>query len=98
MGAAFAFPLNDSFYGVWEYPWSGSITNNNRSYADVGIYGDQTGVNWSNARAPFFFSKSGFGVYVDTPQYGAFDFARAGQVRSPSTPPRSRTVSCLTRT
>jgi len=81
VGAAFGFPAGDLFYGVWEYPWNGSITNNNHSYADIGIYGEQPGINWSNARAPFFFSKSGFGVYVDTTELGNFDFSIPGQVR-----------------
>jgi alpha-D-xyloside xylohydrolase len=81
VGAAFGFPPGDLFYGVWEYPWNGSLTNNNHSYADIGIHGDQPGINWANARAPFFFSKSGFGVYVDTPEIGTFDFSVPGQVR-----------------
>jgi len=81
VGAAFGFPAGDLFYGVWEYPWNGSITNNNHSYADIGVYGEQPGISWSNARAPFFFSKSGFGVYVDTQEIGSFDFSIPGQVR-----------------
>jgi len=81
VGATFTFPPNDYFYGVWEYPWNGSITNNNHNYADIGIYGDQPGINWSNARAPFFFSKSGFGIYVDTDRIGSFDFTQSGQAK-----------------
>ncbi len=67
--------------GVWEYPWNGAITNENHSGSDIGVYGDQPGINWSNARAPFFFSKSGFGIYVDTTDYGVFDFSQSGQVK-----------------
>ena len=74
VSATFTFDDDDLFSGVWEYPWNGTITNTNRSYADIGVYGEQPGINWANARAPFFFSKSGFAVYVDTPIYGTFGF------------------------
>lgn len=81
-GVSFAFAGTPRFYGVWEYPWNKSITNNHyganlsastaeersKSHptSDIGIYGTQPGINWSNARAPFFFTDNGFGVYVDT--------------------------------
>lgn len=80
VSAAFSFLEGDSLYGIWEYPWNGSITNNGQSYADIGVYGDQPGINWANARAPFFFSRSGFGVYVDSASYGTFDFSKGGSV------------------
>ncbi|CAK7235661.1 hypothetical protein SEUCBS140593_009354 [Sporothrix eucalyptigena] len=81
-GVSFAFAGSPHFYGVWEYPWDKAITNNhyganltantaeerNKSLptADIGIYGTQPGINWSNARAPFFFADNGLGVYVDS--------------------------------
>jgi alpha-D-xyloside xylohydrolase len=73
--AAFSFVANDTFYGVWEYPWNGTITNQNLDFEVKGLFGDQPGVNYANARAPFFFTKSGFGVYVDTLQMGRFHFS-----------------------
>ncbi|OAA57436.1 Glycoside hydrolase, family 31 [Niveomyces insectorum RCEF 264] len=101
--ASFAFPPGDRLYGVWEYPWNGSITNNHygstsdgnssssssssggRPTADIGLYGTLPGINWSNARAPFFFSKSGFGVYVDSPALGTFDFQQQDGLDGPTT-------------
>lgn len=85
----FVFPNGTLFYGVWEYPWGGAITNNHygsnssatsaaaklgQPTLDIGIYGTQPGINWCNARAPFFFTDSGIGVYIDTEFPVAFTF------------------------
>ncbi|CAK7219549.1 hypothetical protein SBRCBS47491_003890 [Sporothrix bragantina] len=87
---SFAFEGTPLFYGVWEYPWNSTITNNHyganltastaaersqsRATSDIGIYGNQPGINWSNARAPFFFADNGLGVYVDSDTPVAFEF------------------------
>lgn len=76
--AAFSFVANEIFYGVWEYPWNGTITNQNVNFEVKGLFGDQPGVNYANARAPFFFTRSGFGVYVDTLEMGSFHFSSSG--------------------
>ncbi len=94
-GATFAFLGRPRVYGVWEYPWNGSITNNqyganltagpaggrttadaveSQPVSDIGIYGTQPGINWCNARAPFFFADHGIGVYVDTSTSVTFEF------------------------
>jgi len=73
--AAFTFASGDHLYGIWEYPFNGAITNEDVTFDVKGLYGDQPGVNYANARAPFFFSKSGFGVYVDTLSMGTFSFS-----------------------
>ncbi len=39
------------------------------------------GINWSNARAPFFITNAGYGVYADTLAMGNFDFTIPGQAQ-----------------
>ncbi|CZR56628.1 uncharacterized protein PAC_06517 [Phialocephala subalpina] len=72
-GAQFTVPSSDKFFGVWEYPFHGQLDNTNVSLQLLGV-GNDEGINWSNARAPFFISTAGYGVYVDTLEMGAFDF------------------------
>lgn len=75
-GASFSWGSTDQFFGIWEYPFNGSVANDDISFEVKGLIGDQVGVNYANARAPFFFTRSGFGVYVDTLKMGRFDFKR----------------------
>lgn len=79
-GARFNTPTDELFYGVWEYPFSNQLTNTNVSFDLKGI-GNADGINWSNARAPFFLTTAGYGVYADTLQMGSFDFATPGQAQ-----------------
>ncbi|KAL1633961.1 hypothetical protein SLS56_002552 [Neofusicoccum ribis] len=74
IGAEFEGDPEVQRYGVWEYPWNGKVANENVSYEIKGI-GEVTGVNWSNARAPFFLTSNGYGVYIDTLAMGLFDFS-----------------------
>jgi len=78
IGARFNTPSNELFYGVWEYPFSNQLTNTNVSFDFKGV-GNSDGINWSNARAPFFITTAGYGVYADTLDMGSFDFATPGQ-------------------
>ncbi|KAF1949457.1 hypothetical protein CC80DRAFT_598911 [Byssothecium circinans] len=68
------------FFGVWEYPFNGKIDNKNVSFDLKGV-GNEVGINWSNARAPFFLSSEGYGVYADTLKMGSYDFREEGEVR-----------------
>lgn len=68
---------DNHFYGVWEYPWDNAIDNRNITFEIKGV-GNSAGVNWDNARAPFFFSSAGYGVYIDTPEMGSFAFTESG--------------------
>ncbi|KAL2216669.1 glycosyl hydrolases family 31-domain-containing protein [Thermoascus aurantiacus ATCC 26904] len=77
VGARFTNSDREYFYGVWEYPFSGSLINSNVSFDLKGV-GNNVGINWSNARAPFFISSAGYGVYADTPHMGSFDFRTPG--------------------
>lgn len=65
---------------MWEYPWFDSLTNANVSFDLKGL-GNSEGANWQNARAPFFFTSAGYGVYADTLDMGSFDFSTAGQAQ-----------------
>ncbi|GAB7354269.1 hypothetical protein MBLNU459_g4798t2 [Dothideomycetes sp. NU459] len=80
VGARFCANSDAAFYGVWEYPWFGGITNTNVSFELKGL-GDSTAVNWSNARAPFFFSDAGYGVYADSLGMSSFDFTTPGEAQ-----------------
>ncbi|OJD36498.1 glycoside hydrolase family 31 protein [Diplodia corticola] len=67
-------------YGVWEYPWHGKLSNEHVTYEIKGI-GEMEGINWSNARAPFFLTSAGYGVYIDTLAMGLFDFSAPTNTR-----------------
>jgi alpha-D-xyloside xylohydrolase len=80
VGARFSVSDDELFYGVWEYPWFDQITNTNVEF-DLKGTGNSDGVNWSNARAPFFITNAGYGIYADTLQMGSFDFTTPGQAQ-----------------
>lgn len=80
VGARFATSTDANFYGVWEYPWFEGLTNANVSFDLKGL-GNSDGINWDNARAPFFFTSAGYGVYADTLDMGSFDFTTPGQAQ-----------------
>lgn len=80
VGARFAAAQTAHFYGVWEYPWFEGLTNANVSFNLDGL-GNSDGVNWDNARAPFFFTSEGYGVYADTLEMGSFDFTTPGNAQ-----------------
>jgi alpha-D-xyloside xylohydrolase len=80
IGASFAASTDDLFYGVWEYPFFDQITNTNVVFEIKGV-GNEDGINWSNARAPFFLTTAGYGIYVDTLQMGSFDFTKQGEAQ-----------------
>ena len=77
VGAQFASSESSKIYGVWEYPWNEQLTNNGIAFELKGT-GDSQGVNWDNARAPFYFNNDGYGVYTDTLQMGSYDFTQPG--------------------
>lgn len=86
VGAVFSTDAADVF-GVWEYPFAGAITNANVSFDLKGV-GNSDGINWSNARAPFFIAAGagtgeagGYGVYADTLAMGSYDFGVPGQAQ-----------------
>ncbi|KUJ17467.1 uncharacterized protein LY89DRAFT_733318 [Mollisia scopiformis] len=80
VGAQFTIPEEDKFFGVWEYPFNGQLDNSNASFEDIGV-GNEDGINWSNARAPFFITTAGYGVYTDTLSIGSYDFSSPNMAR-----------------
>jgi alpha-D-xyloside xylohydrolase len=80
VGARFSYAASDKTYGVWEYPWNDTLDNAGIAFDLKGV-GNSEGVNWDNARAPFFISTSGFGVYADTLTMGSYDFTTPGRAQ-----------------
>jgi alpha-glucosidase (family GH31 glycosyl hydrolase) len=79
-GARFSTDPDTHFFGVWEYPFNQQITNKNVSFDLKGV-GVNTGINWVNARTPFFLTSAGYGVYTDTLQMGSYDFTTPGEAQ-----------------
>ncbi|KAK5129682.1 hypothetical protein LTR08_002974 [Meristemomyces frigidus] len=77
VGARFSAAASDNFYGVWEYPWNTALDNAGVEFDLKGL-GDSAGINWDNARAPFFLTSAGYGVYADTLEMGSFNFSEPG--------------------
>jgi len=61
--------IGREFYGVWSYPFDAQISNNGVA-APISSLGDRKHLNWSNARAPFFFTEQSVGFYVAPPRSG----------------------------
>ncbi|PVI04064.1 glycoside hydrolase family 31 protein [Periconia macrospinosa] len=80
IGAKFSSASNAHFFGVWEYPFNNRIDNRNVSFDLKGV-GNNVGINWANARAPFFMSSDGYGVYTDTLKMGSYDFATPNEAQ-----------------
>ena len=79
-GARFSTDGDAQFFGVWEYPFNHQISNKNVSFTLKGV-GNNVGINWSNARAPFFLTSAGYGVYTDTLEMGSYNFSVPGQAQ-----------------
>lgn len=75
VGARFAIAEDERIFGLWEYPWNGTLINKDLLFDLKGV-GDADGINWSSARAPFFLSSQGYGVYADTLAMGSYDFTK----------------------
>ncbi|KAL0262672.1 hypothetical protein SLS55_001642 [Diplodia seriata] len=80
VGAAISGDSDALSYGVWEYPWHGKVSNENVTYEIKGL-GEMEGINWCNARAPFYLTNAGYGVYIDTLAMGLFDFSSPDSTR-----------------
>ncbi|KXT18716.1 hypothetical protein AC579_2695 [Pseudocercospora musae] len=80
VGAHFTANESEKFFGVWEYPFDANLDNAGVSFDFKGV-GYAEGVNWANARAPFFFSDGGWAVYADTLAMGSFNFSVSGHAQ-----------------
>lgn len=66
----------EHYYGVWEYPFGGSIDDRGGD-ADFGGTRQLPDVNYSNARAPFYLSSRKYGIYVETVAPGHYTFSQS---------------------
>jgi alpha-glucosidase (family GH31 glycosyl hydrolase) len=68
----------EHYYGIWEMPFGGNIDNRGADHDFMGIRHAE-GVNYSSARAPFYFTSKKYGVYVQTTAKGRFTIAKDGK-------------------
>ncbi|KAF2790944.1 glycoside hydrolase family 31 protein [Melanomma pulvis-pyrius CBS 109.77] len=80
LGARFSAASDARFFGVWEYPFNYQIDNSNITFDLKGV-GNNVGINWVNARAPFFLTSAGYGVYSDTLKMGSYNFSVPGEAQ-----------------
>jgi len=82
VGARFSASSDSKFFGVWEYPWYRDSTyqldNAGIAFELKGL-GNSEGANWQNARAPFFMTNAGYGVYADSLAMSSWNFTQPGQ-------------------
>ncbi|KAL2851106.1 glycosyl hydrolases family 31-domain-containing protein [Aspergillus pseudoustus] len=61
-----------TFWGVWEQPYTEGITNNGFNET---LRGPNIGIDgMATARAPFFISSDGYGIYADSIRDASFNF------------------------
>ncbi|KAK5163173.1 uncharacterized protein LTR77_010957 [Saxophila tyrrhenica] len=78
VGARFTTSESDHFYGIWEYPFKNrQLTNDGVNFEIKGVE-NVRGVNYANARSPFFITNAGYGVYTDTLEMGTYNFEQSG--------------------
>ena len=65
----------EEYYGVWEYPRGGAISNRNAD-CDLLGYTNDHGTNYANARAPFYMTTKMYGIYVPSFAKGRYYFAK----------------------
>ena len=68
----------EEYYGVWEYPLNGGLSNRGVE-REIGTLLDTPHLKWANAKAPFFFTNKGYGIYAKTEAYGRAEFAKQGR-------------------
>jgi alpha-D-xyloside xylohydrolase len=68
----------EHYYGIWEYPFGGNIDNRGADQAFLGFGGLETVIN-PNARAPFYVTSGGYGIYVESVKRGRYTIAREGK-------------------
>lgn len=68
---------DEHYYGVWEQPETGELDNRGAERPCIG-FGRVGDANFANARAPFYMTSAGYGVYVQTLEVPVFRFAVDG--------------------
>ena len=78
-GVAEAFmDQGERYYGLWEYPFSGGLDNRGVNAALVSP-GYQKDAHHASARAPFYVTSGGYGVYVPSSAWSAYHVAVKGE-------------------
>lgn len=70
----------EHYYGLLEYPFAGAIDNRGLNREMIG-YEHAAGTNYANARAPFYVTDAGYGIYTETTALGRYQVAVGGQTR-----------------
>jgi alpha-glucosidase (family GH31 glycosyl hydrolase) len=65
-------------YGLWEGVDKEGLDNRGEDRPMCG-YRDSRGAFWANARAPFYVTSAGYGVYAETVALGRYTIARQGR-------------------
>jgi alpha-D-xyloside xylohydrolase len=68
----------ENVYGIWEYPWEGNLDNRGVDEDYLGLP-SLTGSLYTSARAPFYVTSRGYGVYARSSARGHFTVAVAGK-------------------
>jgi alpha-D-xyloside xylohydrolase len=68
----------EHYYGIWEYPFGGNIENRGADHDFIGL-GAERHVHHASARAPFYMTSRGYGIYVESLALGHFSIAQAGR-------------------
>jgi alpha-D-xyloside xylohydrolase len=69
---------NEHVYGIWEYPFGGTIDNRGTNKELLGV-GRTEGVWYSSARAPFYLTSKKYGVYAESAARGHYSIAVEGK-------------------
>jgi alpha-D-xyloside xylohydrolase len=68
----------EHYYGIWEMPFGGNIDNRGADHDFMGIRHAEN-LNYSSARAPFYFTSKKYGMYVETMAKGHYTIAKEGK-------------------
>ncbi|HTD21187.1 MAG TPA: TIM-barrel domain-containing protein [Terriglobales bacterium] len=69
---------NEHYYGIWEYPFAGSIDNRGTDQDFLGFrHGPD--VNYDSARAPFYMTSKKYALYVESTAQGHYTIAKDGK-------------------
>src|SRR5215471_1850868 len=68
----------EHYYGIWEYPFGGNIENRGADHDFIGL-GAERHVHHASARALFYMTSRGYGIYVESLALGHFSIAQAGR-------------------
>jgi len=68
----------EHYYGIWEQPFGGSLDNRGADHEFLGM-GNERYVHHASARAPFYMTSKGYGIYVESLAQAHYAVAQAGK-------------------